>query len=111
MKTAIVMLACAFLIGFTGTTSSQTVEVAGKCDDLQKKLEDLVKKPDLTDAQKIKDAIGVDVLDACATAEGQITCYQCVDKDGTLRALQLLRKADSKGLTLLGFGCPCTKQK
>jgi hypothetical protein len=111
MKTATLILACLLLISLSGKAPSQTVEVAGKCDELRKKLEDLIKKPDLTDAQKIKDAIGVDILDACNTAEGQVTCYQCVDKDGTLRALQLLRKTDSKGFTLLGFGCPCTKQK
>ena len=110
MKTVILMFACAFLIGFSGTTSSQTVEVAGKCDNLQKKLEDLSKRTDLTDLQKIKDAIGIDELESCSTGEGLVTCYQCVDKDGTLRALQILTRKDSKGMVFRGSGCPCAKK-
>ncbi len=111
MKTLTLVIVCMLSISFAGTSLGQTIEMAGKCDELQKKLAELIKKPDLTDAQKIKEALGVDIIDSCATTEGQIICYQCVDKDGTLRALQLLQKRDTKRFELLGFGCKCTEKK
>jgi hypothetical protein len=111
MRTAILAIVCMVSISFAGTAQAQTIEMAGKCDELQKKLAELIKKPDSTDAQKIKEALGVDILDSCAATEGQITCYQCVDKDGSLRALQLLQKRDTKRFELLGFGCKCTEKK
>ena len=111
MRTATLILACIILVSLSQTAPTQTVEVAGKCDGMQKQLAELIKKPDATDVQKIKDALGVDILDSCAAPEGQIVCYQCVDKDGTLRSLQLLQKSDTKRFELLGFGCKCARQK
>lgn len=90
---------------------AQAVEMAAKCDDAQKRLEELVKRPDVSHVQKIKDALGLDVLNSCSTAEGHIICYQCVDKDLNLRMLQLLQKKDTKRFEMLGFGCKCGDEK
>lgn len=93
------------------TAFGQTIEMAAQCEEAQKQLAELIKNPDTTHAQKIKDALGLDVLNSCPAAEGQIVCYQCIDKDRSLRTLQLLQKKDTKRFELLGFGCNCRDEK
>jgi hypothetical protein len=111
MRTAIFWGVLILSIAFSPTAFGQAVEMAAKCDDARRQLEELVKKPDSTDARKIKEALGLDVLVSCDTTEGQIICYQCVDKDKNLRTLQLLQKSDTKRFEMLGFGCRCRENK
>ena len=95
------------LIMFSTSALAQTVEMAAKCDQLQKNLAEIIQKPDTTDAKKIKEALGLDILNSCDKGEGQIICYQCIDKDQNLRTLQLLQDRNTKKVLLLGFGCRC----
>jgi hypothetical protein len=74
-------------------------------------LEELIKKPDTTHVDKIKEALGLDVLNSCDSENGRIICYQCVDKDENLRTLQLLQERQTKKFVLLGFGCRCGDEK
>jgi hypothetical protein len=111
MRKAILVVAILSFIGLTKAAVGQTLEMAAKCETLEKQLAELVKKPEGADAQKIKEALGLDILNSCATTEGNIICYQCVDKENNLRTLQLLRKADTKRFELLGFGCKCNDSK
>lgn len=106
-------LALGLLICFIApaTVYGQTVEMAAKCDALQQKLSELVKKTGSIDAAKIKESIGVDILDSCSTNQGQVVCFQCLDKDENLRTIQILRKGDSQKLEFLGFGCRCRDKK
>lgn len=99
------------VVGVSGTVFGQAIEMAARCDEAQKQLAELIKKPGSTDAQKIKETLGLDILDSCPTTEGQIICYQCVDKDEKLRTLQLLQRRDTKRFELLGFGCRCRDNK
>jgi hypothetical protein len=111
MKIGLLVAVLMLSMGPSTTAFGQSVEMAAKCDDAQRQLTDLVRKPDSTDTRKIKEALGLDVLVSCATAEGQIICYQCMDKDQNLRTLQLLQKSDTKRFELLGFGCRCREIK
>ena len=98
-------------LGISGIAMAQTVEMAAQCDKAEKQLAEFIKKPDSTDARKIKEALGLDILDSCSTPAGDVICYQCVDKDQKLRTLQLLQKRDTKRFELLGFGCRCRNEK
>jgi hypothetical protein len=106
---ALGLLVCLAVV--TAPAFGQALEMAAKCDELHKQLAELVKKPGSADAEKIKQAIGVDILDSCPTSEGQIVCFQCLDKDQTLRTLQLLQKKGAQQMELLGFGCKCRDNK
>ncbi|MBM4328451.1 MAG: hypothetical protein FJ118_14970 [Deltaproteobacteria bacterium] len=88
-----------------------TFIVAAKCDKARERLADLVERPDVNEAAKIKEIFGLDILISCDTTEGLIVCIQCIDKDGSLRELQLLQKRDSPRFELLGFGCRCRKTR
>lgn len=111
MRSTLLFTVFLFCLGFSTTSFGQTLEFAAKCDVAQKQLAELVKKPDSTDAQKIKEALGIDVLISCATTEGKIICFECIDKDENLRTLQLLQKTEKDRFELLGFGCPCKDKK
>ncbi|HMK34693.1 MAG TPA: hypothetical protein VK463_06485 [Desulfomonilaceae bacterium] len=99
------------IVNFSGMALAQTIEMAATCDEAQKRLAELIKKPDVTDVQKIKEALGLDIFDSCATTDGRIVCYQCLDKDQNLRTIQLLQKTDAKGFEVLGYGCRCRDKK
>jgi hypothetical protein len=111
MKIALFVVVFLVSLGVSGVVPAQTIEMAVQCDKAQKQLAELIKKPDSTDARKIKEALGLDILDSCSTPDGDIICYQCVDKDQKLRTLQLLQKRDTKRFELLGFGCRCRDEK
>ncbi len=111
MRKALLAVTAMSLVTLTSPAPAQTLEMAAKCEVAEKQLAELVKKPDTTDARKIKEALGLDILNSCTTAEGNIICYQCIDKDERLRTLQLLQKLDTKRFELLGFGCQCDKAK
>ena len=103
-----VLMSC---VGVAETSLAQVLEFAAKCDEAKKQLAELVKKPDSTDAQKIKEALGLDALISCSTDQGQIICFECVDKDQNFRTLQLLQNRDTRHYELLGFGCRCKDKK
>jgi hypothetical protein len=107
MKISVTVALLALMIAFSTSAPAQVVEMAAKCDKLQKDLAEVIKKPDTTDAKKIKEAIGLDILNSCDKGDGQIICYQCLDKDQNLRAVQLLQDRNTKKFSLLGFGCRC----
>lgn len=111
MKVALVLTVLMLFIGVSTTSFAQVLEFAAKCDEAQKQLAEWVKKPDSTNAQRIKEALGLDILISCATTAGQITCFECIDKDQNFRNLQLLQSRDTKQLKLLGFGCRCRDEK
>lgn len=111
MRTGLIALGLLIWFAAPAQVFGQTVEMAAKCDVLQQKLSELVKKPGSTDADKIKEAIGVDILDSCPTKQGQVICFQCLDKDQSLRTLQLLKRKDTQKLELVGFGCQCRDKK
>ena len=95
------------LIMISTSAPAQVLEMAAKCDKVQKDLAEVIKRPDTTDAKKIKEALGLDILNSCDKGEGQIICYQCLDKDQNLRTVQLLQDRNTKKFSLLGFGCRC----
>jgi len=95
------------LIMISTSAPAQLLEMASKCDKVQKDLAEVIKRPDTTDAKKIKEALGLDILNSCDKEEGQIICYQCLDKDQNLRSVQLLQDRNTKKFSLLGFGCRC----
>ena len=95
------------LIMISTSAPAQVLEMASKCDKVQKDLAEVIRRPDTTDAKKIKEALGLDVLNSCDKGEGQIICYQCLDKDQNLRTVQLLQDRNTKKFSLLGFGCRC----
>jgi hypothetical protein len=111
MKIALLLTVLMLFIGVSTTSVAQVLEFAAKCDEAQKQLAEWVKKPDSTDARKIKEALGLDILISCATTAGQIICFECIDKDQNFRTLQLLQSRDTKRLELLGFGCRCRDEK
>jgi hypothetical protein len=90
---------------------AQAVEMAGPCDRIRNQLEELIKKPEIADADAIKQALGLDILISCDAEKGRIICYQCVDKDENLNTLQILQDQQAKKLTFLGFGCRCRDEK
>ncbi len=107
MRTSYVVLLITLIIISTSALA-QTIEVAAKCDQLQKDLAEVIKRPDTTDSKKIKEALGLDILNSCDKGDGQIICYQCIDKDQNLRTVQLLQDRNTKKFSLLsGFGCRC----
>ncbi len=107
MKNLVTVTLLALMIAFSTSVPAQVVEMAAKCDQLGKDLAEVIKRPDSTDAKKIKEALGIDILNSCDREEGQIVCYQCLDKDQNLRTLQLLQDRNTKKFSLLGFGCRC----
>ena len=111
MRVALLLTVLMLFTGVSTTSVAQVLEFAAKCDEAQKQLAEWVKKPDSTDAQRIKEALGLDILISCATTAGQIICFECIDKDQNFRTLQLLQNRDTKQLELLGFGCRCRDEK
>ncbi len=107
MKTSFAVALLTFIMICSTSARAQVVEMAAKCDKVQKDLAEVIKRPDTTDAKKIKEALGLDILNSCDKGEGQIICYQCLDKDQNLRTLQLLQDRNTKKFSLLGFGCRC----
>ncbi len=107
MKVALLLTVLMLCIGVSKTSVAQVLEFAAKCDVAQKQLAEWVKKPDSTDGQRIKEALGLDALISCSTAQGQIICFECIDKDQNFRTLQLLQNRDTRQFELLGFGCLC----
>ena len=107
MKISVTVALLTLMIAFSTSAPAQVIEVAAKCDKLLKDLAEVINKPDTTDAKKIKEAIGLDILNSCDKEDGQIICYQCLDKDQNLRAVQLLQDRNTKKFSFLGFGCRC----
>jgi hypothetical protein len=107
MRSAMLLTVLIICIGVSTTSFGQALEFAAKCDVAQKQLAELVNKPDSSDAQKIKEALGIDILISCGTTEGKIICFECIDKDENFRTLQLLQKGGTGRFELLGFGCRC----
>jgi len=83
--------------------------VAARCEEARKQLAGLLENPGVNEAAQIKDILSLDISISCDTTEGVIVCIPCIDEDRSLRALQLLRKRDSKHFELLGFGCRCRR--
>jgi len=107
MKISFLIALLTMVMTFSTSSPAQVVEMAAKCDQLRKDLAELIKKPDATDAKKIKETLGLDILNSCDREDGQIICYQCLDKDQNLRTVQLLQDRNTKKFRLLGFGCRC----
>ncbi len=82
-------------------------QIAGNCDKMQKDLAEVINKQDITDAKKIKAALGLHVLNSCDKGNGLVLCYQCLDQYHHLRAIQLVQNPKTRKFELLGFGCPC----
>lgn len=104
-------IALALILGSFGLAQGQTLEMAAKCDDASKQLAELVKKPDITDVNRLKQDLGMDVLDSCDGPKGKVTCFQCLDKSGQLRTLQLRQSSSGGKFEFLGFGCLCRDEK
>ncbi len=111
MKKTIMLALLATVVLFSNLALAQVVELAGNCDQVRLQLGELIKKPDTTHVDKIKEALGLDILNSCDSENGRIICYQCVDKDENLRTLQLLQERQTKKFVLLGFGCRCNDKK
>ena len=103
MLTVILTDATGFLAGAFG----QTVSVALPCDKVRSKLEELVKRPDVQDIHRITDLLVVAVLASCNVPKGTTTCYQCLDKNEKLTAIQLLQEKSSGKFKVVGRGCKC----
>ncbi|MEW6113171.1 MAG: hypothetical protein AB1664_13660, partial [Thermodesulfobacteriota bacterium] len=77
-----------------------TFIVATRCEEAQKQLAAVIENPDVDQFAKIKEALGLDIPITCDTTEGLVACIQCIDKDRSLRAVQLLLKPNSKRVEL-----------
>jgi|GEM_PF-2388252 len=108
LRSLVVLVA---LLALPAIAFGQAIEMAAQCDQAKKRLEELVKNPDLKEVAMVKAALGLDILASCATTEGQVTCFQCLDKDQKLTALQIVKDTKTGKFRLLGFGCPCGAQK
>lgn len=104
--TTVVALAVA-----SGFVYGALLEVATSCEEAHKQLEELVKNPDVKEVDAIMEALGVDTLASCDVPKGHITCFQCLDKDQKLRALQIFQDEQTKRFILKGYGCECTDVK
>jgi hypothetical protein len=111
MKITIMVALLASVAFFQTSVLAQTIEMAADCDQVRMQLGELIKRPDTTDTKKIKESLGLDILNSCDRDGGQIICYQCLDKDQNLRTLQLFQERHSKKFELLGFGCRCRDEK
>lgn len=111
MKTISMLLIAAMILGAFGSAFGQTVEMAAKCDEAYQKLSELVNQPDMKEAKLIKQSLGVDILDACDGPKGKMTCFQCIDKNGLLRTLQILQTGAGEKFQFLGYGCECRDSK
>jgi len=111
MKMLITFLVAVMLCVSINLASAQTLEMAANCDNAQKLLLELIARPDATDAQKIRQELGLDLLDSCDVGGDRVICFQCLDDRQSLRTLQVLQKRDTKRFEFLGFGCRCKDQK
>jgi hypothetical protein len=107
----IALVAATFVCGVVSLSWGQALQMAAQCDKAQKQLKELIAKPDATEAEKIRQDLGLDILGSCDTKEGRVVCFQCLDDKQTLRALQVVQKRDTKRFELLGFGCRCRDTK
>jgi hypothetical protein len=111
MKIRFVITVMLFVLGTFSLSWGQALEMAAQCDKARKQLLELIAKPDMTDAQKIRQNLGLDLFDSCDSDEGRVICFQCLGDNQSLRTLQVLQKRDTKRFELLGFGCRCRDQK
>lgn len=111
MKIRLMIAVMLFVFGTCGLSWGQAIEMAAQCDKARKQLLELIAKPDATDAQKIRQDLGLDLFDACDSDEGRVICFQCLADNQSLRTLQVLQKRDTKRFEFLGFGCRCRDQK
>jgi hypothetical protein len=111
MNKLVFMVALVLVVGCWSVSQAQVVEMSMKCDQLQSRLLEVIKKPEAREAQKIKEALGIDILITCGRPEGTIVCFQCLDKDNALRTLQVMKKQNAEQFEFLGFGCPCGEKK
>lgn len=104
------MVLAVMLFAWTQSVSpacAATLEAAKDCDAARDRLIELTKNPDKKEGAQVMDSLGIDVLNSCSVPKGEILCFQCVDKNGELRSLQLFHHADVKKFEFLGFGCRC----
>lgn len=111
MKRVAVPVIVALILGTFGSALGQTVEMAAKCEEAHKQLGEMVKKPDFKDVKQVKRSLGADVLDTCDGSKGKITCFQCIDKSGLLRTLQIRLDKGTGKYEFLGYGCECRSGK
>lgn len=111
MRKLVLLCVVAIALGAAASCLAQTVEMAAKCPDAMKKLEALVKNPDLKHFTAVKDALGIDILASCEVPGGSVACFQCLDTDQNLKTIQLFQDKASGRFTLKGFGCQCTQTK
>lgn len=111
MRSFVLAAVLFFAVGCSLTASAAMLEAAKSCDDAKKALAELVKNPDTKEAALIADALGVDILASCDFPEGKIICFQCLDRSGELRSVQLLQKQATRKFELLGFGCRCREKQ
>jgi len=107
------VLTLALSVSLLGVAFGQTLEVALKCEDARKKLEELAKTPatDAKDISRITKAVGTAVLMSCDAPSGRTVCYQCIGKDQKLQSIEVLHNFKSKSLEIKGDGCRCGEQK
>jgi hypothetical protein len=111
MQRLIIVVAAVALTAVSGSVRGALLEVATSCEKAHDQIEELIKNPDTKEVDQIMEALGVDTLASCDVPKGHITCFQCLDKDQKLRAIQIFRNEETKTFTLKGYGCECTDVK
>jgi len=111
MKMRFILVAIVMLCVAINLVSAQTLQMAASCDKMQKQLLEIIAKPGATEAEKIRQDLGVDIFVTCDSPAGKVTCFQCLDDRQKLRTLQVIQKQDTKRFELLGFGCRCKDEK
>ena len=91
--------------------SAELLEMAASCDEAIIKLKEIIKKPDSSTPEKIRDAFGVDILNSCDSPDGKIVCFQCLDKNQKLNLIQLQQNKAKNVFEFKGLGCKCNKSK
>ena len=91
--------------------SQGLLTMATKCDEAQKKLTELIAKPESKASAEIEKALGVYIFASCKLPDGKVICFQCLDDNQQLRTLQLFRDATTMRFEFKGYGCRCRDQQ
>ncbi len=99
------------IIFINTSVKAELLEMATSCDKAVVDLTEILKHPDKSTSEQIRDAFGVDIFNSCDSPDGKTVCFQCLDKNQKLNLIQLQENKAKKIFELKGFGCKCDRQK
>ncbi len=109
MKRLLFLTVAIFFINTS--VNAELLEIATSCEKAVADLTEILKHPDKSTAEKIRDAFGVDIFNSCDSPDGKTICFQCLDKKQKLSLIQLQENKAKKIFELKGLGCKCDNKK